>query len=79
MTILQFKRLGVVEEIVDCLRHDTDDVVEALVIGKRKSGARFSYMTYTDNIPELVGYLEALKTDLILEMIAQADRPDGED
>ncbi|MFH1135452.1 MAG: hypothetical protein V1816_05140 [Pseudomonadota bacterium] len=74
MTILQFRRHNIVQEIIDSLRDEEDEVIEALVIGKKKSGARFSFMTFTDNIPELLGYLEAVKTDLALEIIDQADR-----
>ena len=74
MTILQFKRQNIVDEIIASLRDATEEVVEALVIGKKKGGTRFSYMSNTENIPELIGYLEAIKTDLLLEMIAQADR-----
>ena len=76
MSVLQFKKSNVVQEIVTCLQDESDEVVEALVIGKKKTGTRFSYMTYTDNIPELIGYLEAIKTDLTLEMITQAERDD---
>ena len=79
MTILQFKRYSVVQEIIDCLQDEQDEVTEALVIGKKKGGGRFSFMTVTDNIPELLGYLEAIKTDLALEMISQADRSDDGD
>ncbi|MBW2623158.1 MAG: hypothetical protein JRD68_09655 [Deltaproteobacteria bacterium] len=74
MAILEFKRQNVVEEIASTLQDDNDEVVEAIVIGKKKSGEYFSYLTSVDNIPELIGYLEALKTDLVLEMISQADR-----
>ena len=77
MSILQFKRYSVMDEVVEALTSQGDDTLEeALVIGRRKSGARFSFMTNTDNIPELIGYLEAIKTDLTLEMIAQAERDD---
>jgi len=76
MTILKFQRYNVVQDIMNCLRDETDEVTEALVIGKKKSGARFSYMTFTENIPELIGYLEAIKTDLTLEMIAMSDKSD---
>ena len=76
MTILQFKRHNIVQEIIDSLEDEQDEVIEALVIGKKKSGIRFSFMTLTDNIPELLGYLEAVKTDLALEIIDQADRID---
>lgn len=62
---------------MDSLTDDEDQVVEALVIGRKKSGNRFSFITYTENIPELLGYLETIKTDLVLEMITQAER--GED
>ena len=74
MTVLQFKRHNIVEEIVTSLQDESDEVVEALVIGRKKSGVRFSFMTMTDNIAELIGYLEAIKTDLTLEMITQAER-----
>jgi hypothetical protein len=74
MAILEFKRQNVVEEIASTLQDDSDEVVEAIVVGKKKSGEYFSYLTSVDNIPELIGYLEALKTDLVLEMISQADR-----
>lgn len=78
MKVLEFKRYSVLDEIVSALTDSTDDPLEeALVIGRRKSGARFSFMSNTDNIPELIGYLEAIKTDLTLEMIYQAER-DGE-
>ena len=76
MTVLQFKRHDLVAEIVDNLSDQSDDVIEALVIGKKKSGATFSFMTDIANIPELIGYLEAIKADLVLEMIAQAERGD---
>lgn len=76
MTVLKFERYNVVQEIVDSLQDETDEVIEALVIGKKKSGARFSFMTVTKNIPELLGYVEAVKTDLALEMISQADMLD---
>ena len=74
MTVLQFKRQNVVQDIIDSLSDEEDEVVEAIVMGKKKSGSRFSYMTYTDNIPELIGYLEAIKTELTLELIDQAER-----
>jgi hypothetical protein len=74
MTVLQFKRHNVLKDVIASLNDEEDEVVEALVIGKKKSGGRFSFMTFTDNIPELIGYLEAIKTDLALEMIDQADR-----
>lgn len=78
MKILEFKRYSVLDEVLDALTKQGDDQLEeALVIGRRKSGSRFSFMTHTDNIPELIGYLEAIKTDLTLEMIYQAER-DGE-
>ena len=73
MTILEFKRHDVVKEIIESLKDDQDEVVEALVIGRKKSGHRFSFMTSTENIPELIGYIEAIKTDLALELITQAD------
>ncbi len=73
MKVLPFKRLNIVQEIIDCLQDEKDEVVEALVIGKKKSGVRFSYMTFTENLPELIGYLEALKTDLTLDMISLAE------
>lgn len=77
MKILEFKRYSVMDEVMDALTKPADDPLEeALVIGRRKSGARFSFMTSTDNIPELIGYLEAIKTDLTLEMICQAERED---
>jgi DNA-binding ferritin-like protein len=76
MTVLQFKRHDLVEEIIENLTDPSDDVVEALVIGKKKSGATFSFMTEVANIPELIGYLETIKTDLVLEMITQAERGD---
>ena len=74
MTVLQFKRPNLVAELIQSLRDEDDEVVEALVIGKKSSGARFSFMTEIENIPELVGYLEAIKADLVLEMLEQADR-----
>lgn len=78
MKVLEFKRYSILDEIISALTKSADDPLEeALVIGRRKSGARFSFMTNTDNIPELIGYLEAIKTDLTLEMIYQAER-DGE-
>ena len=76
MSILEFKRYSVVQEIIDCLSDDEDEIIEALIIGKKKSGSRFSYMTITDNLPELIGYLEAIKTDLAMEMVTQAERLD---
>lgn len=76
MTVLQFKRHDLVTEIIENLSDQSDDVVEALVIGKKKSGATFSFMTDIANIPELIGYLEAIKADLVFEMIAQAERGD---
>ena len=76
MTVLQFKRHDLVAEIIENLSDKSDDVIEALVIGKKKSGATFSFMTDIANIPELIGYLEAIKADLVLEMIAQAERGD---
>ena len=78
MTVLQFKRQNVVREIIDCLKDEADEVTEALVLGKKKSGGRFSYMTVTENIPELIGYLEAVKAELTLELISQAERPEDE-
>jgi len=78
MSILQFKRHSIVQDIINCLQNDAEEVTEAVVLGKRKNGERFSYMTITEDIPELVGYLEAIKTDLILEMISQAERSDME-
>ena len=78
MKILEFKRYSVLDEVIAALNQpDEDQLEEALVIGRRRSGARFSFMTNTDNIPELIGYLEAIKTDLAMEMIYQAER-DGE-
>lgn len=74
MSILQFRRQNVVQEITACLQDETDEVTEALVIGKKKSGEHFSYVTHIENIAELIGYLEAVKTELALEMISQADR-----
>ena len=74
MTVLKFKRHDVVQEIIGALHDETDEVVEALVIGKKKNGGIFSFMTPPENIPELIGYLEALKIDLTLEMIALADQ-----
>jgi len=80
MKILEFKRYSVLDEVLSALSKQTDDPLEeALVIGRRRSGARFSFMTNTDNIPELIGYLEAIKTDLTLEMIYQAERDDEVD
>ena len=76
MTVLKFERYNVVQEIVDSLQDETDEIVEALVIGKKKSGTRFSFMTVTKNIPELLGYIEAVKIDLALEMISPADMID---
>ena len=76
MTVIQFKRHDLVEEIIENLTDKSDDVVEALVIGKKKSGATFSFMTEVNNIPELIGYLETIKADLVLEMITQAERGD---
>ncbi len=77
MKILEFKRYSVLDEVLAALGKSGDDPLEeALIIGRRKSGARFSFMTNTDNIPELIGYLEAIKTDLTLEMIYQAERDD---
>ncbi len=79
MKVLEFKRYSVLDEVLDALTKPAEDPLEeALVIGRRKSGARFSFMTNTDNIPELIGYLEAIKTDLALEMIYQAER-DGDE
>ena len=74
MAVLEFKRQNVVQEIAESLKDESDEVTEAIVIGKKKSGEYFSYLTSVSNIPELIGYLEALKTDLTLEMIAHADR-----
>ena len=74
MTILHFKRHNVVQDIIEALQDEEDEVVEALVIGRKKSGGRFSFMTVTENIPELLGYLEAVKTDLTLDLISQANR-----
>jgi hypothetical protein len=75
MKILEFKRYSVLDEVLEALTKPSDDpLAEALVIGRRRSGSRFSFMTSTDNIPELIGYLEAIKTDLTMEMICQADR-----
>jgi len=75
MKILEFKRYSVLDEVLAALGKPADDPLEeALVIGRRRSGSRFSFMTNTDNIPELIGYLEAIKTDLTLEMIDQAER-----
>jgi hypothetical protein len=78
MKVLEFKRYSVVEDIIDCLTDQDDDIIEAIVIGKKKSGSRFSYMTTTENIPELIGYLEAVKADLAMELIYQAER-DGDE
>jgi hypothetical protein len=65
------------DEVVEALTSPAEDPLEeALVIGRRRSGSRFSFMTNTDNLPELIGCLEAIKTDLTLEMIAQAERDD---
>lgn len=75
MKILEFKKFSVLDEVVDALTRPTDDpLAEAMVIGKRESGVYFSFMTRTDNIPETIGYLEAIKTDLALEMISRAER-----
>ena len=74
MKILQFKRHSVVKDVIASLTDVGDEVTEALVIGKKKNGSHFSFMTVTENIPELLGYLEAIKTDLALEMITQAER-----
>lgn len=81
MKILEFKRYSVLDEVIEALTtpNGGDTLEEALVIGRRRSGARFSFMTNTDNIPELIGYLEAIKTDLTLEMIYQAEREDEHD
>ncbi|MEW5722909.1 MAG: hypothetical protein AB1896_07360 [Thermodesulfobacteriota bacterium] len=76
MTILEFRRHDVVADIIEALQDEEDEVVEALVIGKKKSGGRFSFMTLTENIPELIGYLEAIKTDLAIEMLEQAEKDD---
>jgi hypothetical protein len=76
MTVIQFKRHDLVTEIIENLTDQSDEVVEALVIGKKKSGATFSFMTEVNNIPELIGYLETIKADLVLEMITQAERGD---
>ena len=77
MKVLEFKRYSVLDEVLGALTRPAEDPLEeALVIGRRKSGARFSFMTNADNIPELIGYLEAIKTDLTLEMIYQAERDD---
>ena len=75
MKILEFKRYSVLDEVLEALTKPSEDpLAEALVIGRRRSGARVSFMTNTDNIPELIGYLEAIKTDLTMEMIYQAER-----
>ena len=80
MKVLEFKRYSVLDEIISALTGAVDDPLEeALVIGRRKSGARLSFMTNTGNMPELIGYLEAIKTDLTLEMIYQAERDDEVD
>lgn len=74
MKILEFRKHHVVQDIITTLQDDEDEIVEAIVIGKRKSGGRFSYMTVSDNIPELIGYLEAIKTDLALQLAELAER-----
>ena len=74
MTVLHFKRHNVVDELIDTLSDENDPVVEALVIGRKKSGGRFTYMTVTENLAELLGYLEALKIDLALEIMSQSER-----
>ncbi len=82
MKILEFKRYSVLDEVLSALTKPSDDPLEeALVIGRRRSGARFSFMTNpnTENLPELIGYLEAVKTDLTLEMIYQSERDDEVD
>ena len=80
MKILEFKRYSVLDEVLEALTKPSDDpLAEALVIGRRSSGSRFSFMTSTDNIPELIGYLEAIKTDLTMEMIYQAERDSESD
>ncbi|KXS56145.1 MAG: hypothetical protein AMR96_04080 [Candidatus Adiutrix intracellularis] len=80
MKILKFKRYSILDEVLAALTKPSDDQLEeALVIGRRRSGARFSFMTNTNNIPELIGYLEAIKTDLTMEMIYQAERDDEVD
>jgi len=80
MKILEFKRYSVLDEVLEALTKPSDDPLEeALVIGRRRSGARFSFMTSTDNVPELIGYLEAIKTDLTMEMICQAERDSESD
>lgn len=76
MAVLEFKRQNVVKEIAAALQDESDEVTEAIVIGKKKSGQYFSYLTSVSNIPELIGYLEALKIDLALEMISLADQSD---
>jgi len=75
MSVLEFKRYSVLNEVLEALQTPSDDPMEeALVIGRRKSGLRFSMMANVDNIPELIGYLEVVKTDLALEMIYQSER-----
>lgn len=76
MSVIQFKRHHLVDEIIDALRDENTDITEAIVIGKKNDGTRFTFMTGTDNIPELIGYLEAVKTDLVIEMITQAEHDD---
>ena len=36
MAILEFKRQNVVEEIASTLQDDSDEVIEAIVVGKKK-------------------------------------------
>ncbi|MGL4208131.1 MAG: hypothetical protein ACRCTY_01955 [Candidatus Adiutrix sp.] len=80
MSILQFRKYSVIDEVVEELTSLSDDPLEeALIIGRRKSGARFSFMINIENLPELIGYLEVIKTDLTLEMITQAERYNGEE
>ncbi len=54
------------------MHDERDEVMKALVIGKKKSGAIFPYMTQTETFRNHSA-IGSLMTDLSLEMIAQAE------
>jgi hypothetical protein len=69
MTVYQFKKRKLVDEVVQILADDDidDPFEDILVITRRASGAHQAYMTGLDKntLLKFIGCLEAAKTDII--------------
>ncbi|MDR2141852.1 MAG: hypothetical protein LBR11_08715 [Deltaproteobacteria bacterium] len=79
MTIFQFKKRKLIDEVVQALTEEDqlDPIEDILVITRKASGARHAFLAgldKRDSLLEFIGCLEAAKMELIMSSLEEDEQ-----